>query len=56
VIYAEPYVMNSREVFQRVQAGDYEGKKKVAGVLRQSIYREYADAITAGLVNYYSQR
>jgi N-acetylmuramoyl-L-alanine amidase len=56
VIYAEPYVMNSREVFQRVQAGDYEGKKKVAGALRQSIYREYADAITAGLVNYYSQR
>jgi N-acetylmuramoyl-L-alanine amidase len=56
VIYAEPYVMNSREVFQRVQAGDYEGKKKVAGALRPSIYREYADAITAGLVNYYSQR
>jgi N-acetylmuramoyl-L-alanine amidase len=56
VIYAEPYVMNSREVFQRVQAGDYQGKKKVAGALRPSIYREYADAITAGLVNYYSQR
>jgi hypothetical protein len=56
VIYAEPYVMNSREVFQRVQAGDYEGKKKVAGAIRPSIYREYADAITAGLVNYYSQR
>lgn len=56
VIYAEPYVMNSREVFQRVQAGDYEGKKKVAGAPRLSIYREYADAITAGLVNYYSQR
>ena len=48
--------MNSREVFQRVQAGDYEGKKKVAGVLRKSIYREYADAIVAGLVNYYSDR
>lgn len=56
VVYAEPYVMNSREVFQRVQAGDYEGKKKVAGVLRKSIYREYADAIVAGLVNHYSHR
>ena len=56
VVYAEPYVMNSREVFRRVQAGDYEGKKKVAGAPRKSIYREYADAIVAGLVNYYSHR
>ena len=56
VVYAEPYVMNSSEVFRRVQAGDYEGKKKVAGALRKSIYREYADAIVAGLVNYYSHR
>ncbi len=56
VVYAEPYVMNSHEVFRRVQAGDYEGKKKVAGALRKSIYREYADAIVAGLVNYYSHR
>ncbi|MFM8981298.1 MAG: N-acetylmuramoyl-L-alanine amidase, partial [Spartobacteria bacterium] len=43
VVYAEPYVMNSREVFQRIQAGDYEGKKKIAGASRKSIYREYAD-------------
>lgn len=56
VVYAEPYVMNSHEVFRRVQAGDYEGKKKVAGALRKSIYREYADAIVAGLVNHYSHR
>ncbi len=53
VVYAEPYVMNSREVHARIQAGDYEGKKKVAGKLQPSIYREYADAIVAGLVDYY---
>jgi N-acetylmuramoyl-L-alanine amidase len=56
VIYAEPYVMNSREVFQRIQAGDYEGKKKIAGATRKSIYREYADAIVEGLVKHYGQR
>ncbi len=56
VVYAEPYVMNSREVFQRIQAGDYDGKKKIAGVQRKSIYREYADAIVEGLVKHYAQR
>lgn len=56
VVYAEPYVMNSREVFQRIQAGDYEGKKKIAGAVRKSIYREYADAIVEGLVKHYGQR
>ena len=56
VIYAEPYVMNSREVFDRVQAGDYDGKKKIAGKARKSLYKEYADAVVEGLVKHYSQR
>ena len=56
VIYVEPYVMNSRLVFARIQAGDYDGKKNFGGVPRSSIYREYADGIVTGLVNYYSQR
>ena len=56
VVYAEPYVMNSHTVHQRIQAGDYEGRKSVAGASRPSIYREYADAITSGLVDYYGKR
>lgn len=56
VIYVEPYVMNSRDVHARIQAGDYEGKKKVAGLVRPSIYREYADSVAAGLVDYYGKR
>ncbi|MBE2205558.1 MAG: N-acetylmuramoyl-L-alanine amidase [Chthoniobacterales bacterium] len=56
VVYFEPYVMNSRPAFARIQAGDYEGLKSLGGSERKSIYREYADAVTAGLVNYYSQR
>lgn len=54
VLFFEPYVMNNREVYERVQAGDYEGTKEVAGKTRRSLYREYVDAVTNGLVNYYN--
>lgn len=53
VIYFEPYVMNSDEVFWRVQEGDYEGVRNVNGTDRPSIFREYADSVAAGLVEYY---
>ncbi|HVE15131.1 MAG TPA: N-acetylmuramoyl-L-alanine amidase [Chthoniobacterales bacterium] len=55
VVYIEPYVMNSHAVFDRVQAGDYDGKKYVGGKMQKSIYREYADGIIDGLVDYYSK-
>ena len=54
VVYFEPYVMNSQEVFARIQAGDYEGTKVVNGIERPSIYREYADSVVDGLVEYYT--
>jgi hypothetical protein len=53
VVYFEPYVMNSNEVFARVQAGDYEGTRPINGVERPSIYREYVDGVVEGLVEYY---
>jgi hypothetical protein len=49
-VYLEPYVMNSKEVFARVQAGDYEGLKEVAGKKRPSIFREYVEGVVKGLV------
>ena len=49
VIYIEPYVMNCHEVWARVQAGDYDGRKLIEGKMRESIYREYARAVAAGL-------
>ncbi|MGI8890917.1 MAG: hypothetical protein ACR2G0_09080, partial [Chthoniobacterales bacterium] len=52
-IYLEPYVMNSHEVFARVQAGDYEGTQTVAGKKRPSIYREYADGAVQGVLSYF---
>lgn len=56
VVYVEPYVMNNNLVFARIQAGDYEGTRNFGGAIRKSIYREYADAVVAGLLAYYSGR
>jgi len=55
-VYLEPYVMNSREVFARVQAGDYDGTRNIEGKEQPSIFREYTDAIVEGLVDYYQSR
>jgi N-acetylmuramoyl-L-alanine amidase len=53
VVYCEPYVMNSRDAFARIQAGDYEGVRNVNGIERKSIFREYANSVVDGLVEYY---
>jgi N-acetylmuramoyl-L-alanine amidase len=53
VIYFEPYVMNSSEVYERIQMGDYFGNMMFRGQLRKSIFQEYADGVTAGLLQYY---
>jgi hypothetical protein len=55
VVYCEPYVMNSKDAFARIQAGDYKGSRTINGVERKSIYREYADSVVDGLVDYYSK-
>ena len=55
VVYCEPYVMNSKDAFARIQAGDYEGTRNVNGWERKSIFREYADSVADGLVEYYSK-
>ena len=55
VVYCEPYVMNSKDAFARIQAGDYEGTRNINGLERKSIFREYADSVTDGLVEYYSK-
>jgi len=52
VVFFEPYIMNNREVHDRVQEGEYPGLREFNGVFKKNIYQEYADAIT-GLVNYF---
>lgn len=55
VIYCEPYVMNSKDAFARIQAGDYEGTRNINGTERKSIFREYVDSVIDGLIEYYSK-
>jgi hypothetical protein len=54
VVYLEPYFMNSRLVYKRLQAGDYEGEQEIDGQAYPSIFREYADAVMAALNRYYA--
>ena len=56
VVYLEPYVLNNRKVALRVRGGDFEGYRDVAGALRKSLVREYADGVVEGLLDYYGQR
>ena len=56
VIFMEPYVMNSTIDYARIQAGDYDGLREIAGKLHPSIFREYADSLAAGLAKSYSSR
>lgn len=53
VVYLEPYVMNNREVHQRIQLGDYKGLRDINGVPRESIFREYVRGVANGLTAYY---
>jgi N-acetylmuramoyl-L-alanine amidase len=53
VIFMEPYVMNSILDHARIQAGDYEGLQEIEGKLLPSIFREYTDALVAGLTRHY---
>lgn len=55
VVYCEPYVMNSKDGYARIEAGDYEGTKEINGVERKSIFREYADSVAEGLADYYRE-
>jgi hypothetical protein len=55
VVVTEPYFMNEPVTLQRLLAGDYPGTRVVAGRERESIFREYANNVAAGLVDAYSR-
>ena len=54
VVCTEPYYMNNRVVYQRLLAGDFDGMRTIAGKKYGSIFREYADCVTQGLLKAYS--
>lgn len=55
VLFCEAYSMNDPLVFQRIQRGDYDGTRTINSKKYPSIYREYADAVAQGLVNYFGR-
>ena len=55
VIFFEPWVMNNREVYNRMQLGHYEGEKEVGGEMQPSIMSEYADAVEDGLLKFFEE-
>jgi len=55
VLFMEPYVMNSTADYPRLQAGDYEGLRKINGRPEPSIFREYADSLAEALSRYYAK-
>lgn len=54
VVTTEPYFMNNKYVVRRLLAGDYEGTKNFLDKSFPSIFREYAQAVTDGLVSAYA--
>ncbi len=55
LVFFEPYVMNHKLTYDRVQAGEYGGKREFEGKPRINIYQEYADAVAAGVAAFYRQ-
>ena len=53
VAYVECYVMNSRDFFDRFQAGEYDGLREFNGVMHKNIYAEYADGVAEGVADYF---
>lgn len=52
-IFIEGPYMNDRATFKRMQAGDYEGEKTIAGRSVRSIHREFADFIAQGVIGHF---
>lgn len=53
VVYLEPWVANHGTVYARLMAGDFPGVRRITGEEHRSIFREYADAVAAGLADHY---
>ncbi len=52
VIFVEGPYMNDRTTYGWIQAGAYEGRRKVGRAERQNIFREYADRVADGVLQW----
>ena len=56
VIYCEGPYMNARDAYYRIIAGDYLGLRAIQGQSVPSIYRQYADSVEKGVLEYFGVR
>jgi len=56
VVFVEGPYMNDREMYRWIQAGEYEGEKPVAGKNRGNVFREYADLVAEGVIDYFRRQ
>ena len=54
VVFLEPYVANSKEAYERIQLGNYEGKMQVRGEPKLSLVEEYAESVFQGICESFS--
>ncbi|MES2310566.1 MAG: N-acetylmuramoyl-L-alanine amidase [Verrucomicrobiota bacterium] len=52
-VFVEGPYMNAKDAYERIIAGEYEGKKVIQGVSVPSIYRQFASSIAQGVIDYY---
>ncbi|MCX6935313.1 MAG: N-acetylmuramoyl-L-alanine amidase [Verrucomicrobia bacterium] len=50
VIFVEGPYMNDRTMYGWIQAGQYEGTRRIGGRERQNIFQEYADRVADGIL------
>jgi hypothetical protein len=56
VIFLEPYIANSEEVYKRIQGVDSDPHDTNEGQSRKSLIKEYVDAVVLGLEQADSQK
>jgi N-acetylmuramoyl-L-alanine amidase len=56
VIYCEGPYMNARDAYPRIIAGDYLGVRTINGRSYRSIYRDYAEAVEKGVLQYFGAK
>ncbi len=54
-IFVEGPYMNDKDAYARLMAGDYDGEQEIGGQKVRSIYREYAESVAKGIIDYYRQ-
>jgi len=51
VVFLEPYVANSKETYELIQLGNYDGEKNIGGEMKHSLVEEYAESVFQGLLS-----